>query len=352
MVGIMVVISNNIIRRKYPVEIPVESTFERVWEQMELLMSEETLKRFLQNNIKNKFFNLNLDPVLIAREECKSKIGKPIKFISNDDIDNVSKTCLLSIKQAKEYFKASKNVSPMTKPVLLYYGMVNFAKTLINSTYHVENDNNTGGHGLSVDKKSFEILIYKEGEYQTFRDCFIGDPRLYAREHPLKIDLKDLLSVIPSLRLSWVLAYKNINSLFENLNNPRVTGYNFKSSYISAETCLKTSSGDFNVYYGMGNEDIDKPEYAINLGTRAINYTDATYFIEIPKFVHLIDVYYLAMFILCDYARYRPSSWSEFLNKDNNLFLIKNFLRRAELDFPMLIYSELTGMKTYFEKLG
>lgn len=349
----MVVIVNNIIRRKMNVEIPVESNYERVWEQMELLMSEDTFKRFLSNNIKNNYFNLALDYVLYKRDECKSKKGRPLKFISHDDIDDVSKISLLSIKQAKEYFKAAKNVSPMTKPVLLYYGMVNFAKTLINSTYHIEN-NNKIGHGLSVDKKKFEIIIYKEGEYQTFRDCFIGDPRLYTRKHPLKIDLKDLLSVVPSMRLSWMLAYnKKLDATYGELNQT-ITNKIFKcSSYIPAETCLKTSNEDFNIYYGMGDEgEVDLPEYVVNLGTHGINYNNATYFIEIPKFIHLIDVYYLAMFILCDYARYRPLQWSEFLNKDTNLFLIKNFLRRAELDFPMLIYSELTGMKTYFEKLG
>jgi hypothetical protein len=40
----MVVISNNIIRRKMTVEIPVESNYERVWEQMRLLMSDDSYK--------------------------------------------------------------------------------------------------------------------------------------------------------------------------------------------------------------------------------------------------------------------------------------------------------------------
>lgn len=56
------------------------------------------------------------------------------------------------------------------------------------------------------------------------------------------------------------------------------------------------------------------------------------------------------MFILCFYARYRPSEWDQFLKKDNNLFLIQTFLRRAELDFPMLIYSEITWNKDIFQK--
>ena len=96
--------------------------------------------------------------------------------------------------------------------------------------------------------------------------------------------------------------------------------------------------------------EIQYPKYVVDIGIHGFDFgKSGGEFIFNKNFAHIIDVYYLSMFILCFYARYRPVEWNKFLKEDNNLFLIQTFLRRAELDFPMLIYSEITGIKTYFK---
>ncbi|MGZ7068701.1 MAG: YaaC family protein, partial [Methanobacterium sp.] len=195
------------------------------------------------------------------------------------------------------------------------------------------------------------------GEYQSFRDCYMGDTSLYTRKNPLKFNLKDLLAVIPGIRMEWMLAYqKEFDERYYDIHQmpPKHHKYFKIKSYIPLKVVLKTSNDDFNVIYDLGDAgEIHKPKYVINLGIHGydfgLNGEDVIY---THNFVHIIDIYYLSMFILCHYARYRPVEWNKFLKTDNNLFLIQTFLRRAELDFPMLIYSEITGIKTYFKTFG
>ena len=63
-----------------------------------------------------------------------------------------------------------------------------------------------------------------------------------------------------------------------------------------------------------------------------------------------MDAHFLSMYILCHFARYRPLKWIETIENspDINSYLINAFLRRSELDFPILFYNELTGTQLQF----
>lgn len=354
-------IDNRILRFKNQSRmIPAEATFHRVWEQMELLKSSSSLKFFIERSISNDFHFLDLKQIQYMRNKFNIKKGTAERFIELNETDNVADATVISIKQAHEYFKSANKASPMTKPLLLYYGMVSFAKALISSTYHIKKENQVRGHGLFVpDSDEFTILIENKriGEYQSFRDCYIGDTRIYTRKKPLKINLQNLLAVIPGIRMEWQLAYeKEFDQRYHEIHQipPEHDKYFTIQSYEPLKSKLKTSKEDFNIIYDMGDTgEINIPTYVVDtgihghkLGLQNIKHGDS------PHFAHIIDVYYLAMFILCFYARYRPVEWNDFLKEDNNLFLIQTFLRRAELDFPMLIYSEITGIKTYFKTLA
>lgn len=336
--------------------IPAEATFDRVWEQMELLKSKSSLKFFIERSILNDFYFLDLKQIQYMRNKFNIKKGTAEKFIELIDVDNVAAATVISIKQAHEYFKSANKATPMTKPLLLYYGMVSFAKALISSTYKIKKENHVRGHGLFVsDSDEFTVRIENEriGEYQSFRDCYIGDTRIYTRKRPLKINLQKLLAVVPGIRMEWQLAYeKEFDQRYHEIHQipPKHDKYFIIQSYEPSESKLITSKEDFNIIYDMGDTgEINIPNYVVDTGIHAPKLgLQNRKFADIPQFAHIIDVYYLAMFILCFYARYRPVEWNDFLNEDNNLFLIQTFLRRAELDFPMLIYSEITGIKTYF----
>lgn len=337
--------------------IPTEATFDRVWDQMELLKSESSVKMYLEKSINKNFIGLDLEWIRNQRNKFNIKRGMPERFINMNETEEAAKDTVISIKQAHEYFKSANNASPMTKPLLLYYGMVSFAKALISSTYYIKDNNQIRGHGLVVsDNDKFAVTIKKNGEYQNFRDCYLSDT-IYARKNHLKFTLKDLLAVTPGIRMEWMLAYeKEFDERYYDLHHMLPEHHNyFKSpSYVPLRVILKTLEDDFNVIYSMGDSGIvHDPKCVVDIGIHGSDFgMSGRDFIYTNSFVHVIDVYYLSMFILCFYARYRPSEWNKFLKEDNNLFLIQTFLRRAELDFPMLIYSEITGIKTYFKTFG
>jgi len=355
------IIDNKILRFKNQKRmIPTEATFDRVWEQMELLKSKSSLKFFIEQSISNDFDFLDLKRIQYMRNEFDIKKGTAERFIKLEEANNAAAATVISIKQAHEYFKSAHKATPMTKPLLLYYGMVSFAKALINSTYYIKKENKVRGHGILVsDSDEFTVKIQNErmGEYQSFRDCYIGDTRIYTRKKPLKINLQNLLAVVPGIRMEWQLAYeKEFDQKYHEIHQipPEHDKYFIVQSYEPSKSKLITSKEDFNIIYDMGDTgEINIPNYVVDTGIHAHKLgLPNRKFADIPHFAHIIDVYYLAMFILCFYARYRPVEWNDFLNEDNNLFLIQTFLRRAELDFPMLIYSEITGIKTYFRTFG
>lgn len=352
------IIDNKILRLKQKRMIPAEATYDRVWEQLELLKSKSSVKMFLEKTISNNFKFLDVERIKRQRKIFNIEKGRVERFIDIHETGDAANNAVTSIKQAHEYFKSANKASPMTKPLIMYYGMVSFAKALISSTYCIKESNKVRGHGLSViDSDPFTVKIANKnksvGEYQTFRDCYMGDTSIYTRNKPLKINLQDLLAVVPGIRMEWKLAYeKEFDKKYHDLQNmPSEHDKYFRiQSYEPLKAVLKTSEEDFNIIYDIddiGEKDkvlysVDIGIYGTDLGLNGIKFTYT------PTFAHIIDVYYLAMFILCFYARYRPVEWKKFLKEDNNLFLIQTFLRRAELDFPMLIYSEITGIKTYF----
>lgn len=352
------VLDNGIIRfSRQNRMIPVEATFNRVWEQMELLKSESSVKMFLEKSITKNFKGLDLEWIKNQRNKFNIRRGMPERFINGRNVEKAAKDTVISIKQAHEYFISANNASPMTKPLLLYYGMVSFAKALISSTYYVKENNRVRGHGLVVSNNDkFEVIVKKFGEYQNFRDCYMADTHIYARNNPLKFTLKDLLAVTPGIRMEWMLAYeKEFDERYYDLHHmpPEHHKYFESPSYVPLRVVLKTPEDDFNIIYSMGDSGIvHVPKCVVDIGIHGSDFgKSGRDFIYTNNFMHVIDVYYLAMFILCFYACYRPYEWNKFLKEDNNLFLIQTFLRRAELDFPMLIYNEITGIKTYFKTL-
>jgi len=162
------VLPNKFTRIKKNRMIPAEATFDRVWEQMELLKSKSSVKIFLEKSISRNFENLDLELIKMGRKEFNIERGMPERFIDMDETEEAASNVAISIGQAHEYFKAANKASPMTKPLILYYGMVSFAKALISSTYHI--NVKAWGHGLSVsDNDEFAVKIgntnHKVGEY-------------------------------------------------------------------------------------------------------------------------------------------------------------------------------------------
>ncbi|MDZ4172558.1 MAG: YaaC family protein [Methanobacteriaceae archaeon] len=325
----MVVVYRPIYRqKKLPIRIDSVVNFESVWQQMEFLKNKENIKKILKRSIDENFYFLDLD---LIKKQRKNNFGNlkcsPKRFIKEKDLEIAASKTLASIKQAHEYYKAAKNASPLTKPVFLYYGMVSLAKAMISSTYLVDK---YSGHGLHVNN-DFKVTVCKCGEYQIFHDCYLGDTTIYSNE--TEINLKDLLSVIPGISLEWKNSYE-FPKLPDSLVNAQFDmDYDYSRSKLGESYCetINTSNGEFTVIFCNNDEG-------------------KTSMLENERFLHVMDAHFLSMYILCHFARYRPLKWIETIENspDINSYLINAFLRRSELDFPILFYNELTGTQLQF----
>jgi hypothetical protein len=329
----MVVVDRPIYRQKrIKRRIDSEITYNAVWEQLEYVNNEANIKELLKRSINEDYYALDLQ---YLKDQRKRLIGNlknaPKRFIKESEIEMVTPDILASIKQASEYFHAGNQSSPLTKPVFLYYGMVSLAKSLIQSTYML--DKFPQGHGLKVlDDETPTVTILKSGEFSIFHDCYIGDPYVYS-SNDLEISLKELLSVIPGIAMEWDIAY---NGLPEHPTNgipehsPKYSRLTSTPNFEPYKKCLSSSKKDMDVYFGTDEGILSLPDKS--------------------PFIHVIDAYFMAMFILCHMARYRPLKWMDMLNnsQNTNSYLINIFLRRSELDFPILIFNEMTAIKHYF----
>lgn len=317
--------------------IDAQSTFDLVWDQMGFLESKENVENTLRRSIENDFYELNIDSIINQRESAfeKCKKGIPERFLVEEDIETASLNVIASIKQAHEYYKAANEVGPLTKPVLLYYGMVSLSKALVDATYISET---VGNHGLKRAGDNLKVKIERCGAYQTFRDTYIEDTSIYTETNQLvEIELKELLSVIPGIATEWKLSFEGIPDVPISNVTDTITLENHEEVMYFQQTGftepfkrnLDTSEFNLDIYYPSISNEFDH-----------LN----------NKTIHIIDAHFLAMFILGSFARYKPLEWTNIIEGSDKgqIFVINSFLRRSMLDFPMLIYSEIMGIDTYF----
>ena len=318
-------------QKRMPIRIDSNITFESVWQQMEFLKNEENIKKILKRAIDENFYYLSLDHIKKQRKYYFENLKcAPKRFIKEKDLEEAASKTLASIKQAHEYYKAARNASSLTKPVFLYYGMVSLAKAMINSTYVL--DKFPERHGLKVNDE-LKVKICKCGEYQIFHDCYMGDSAIYANK--LEIDLKDLLSIIPGIAFEWKLSY-DLPKLPDDIVKAQFdVDYDYTRSRIDEPylKIIKTPNIEFNVLFCNSDEG-------------------KTNKLENEYFIHVMDAHFLSMFILCHFARYKPVKWIKIIEESPsiNSYLINAFLRRSELDFPVLFYNEMTGTKLHFSR--
>lgn len=334
----MSVIIRPIIRKKrLKRRLDSEISFNAVWEQLEYIKNESNIKKLLNRAINENYYGLDLDYLKSKREAYIGNLrNAPNRFIEADEIEERTPEILASIKQASEYYYAAKESSHLTKPVFLYYGMVSLAKAVINFTYKMNNDQR--GHGLNVqDEENFSVTVRKRGEFTAFHDCYMGDPFIYSFDD-LKVSLKELLSVIPGIAMEWNITYNGLPQDPPEGTIPPITDpysrFTRTTGIDPFKNILSTNKGDVEVYYGSNDGIITLPPAD-------------------KHFIHVIDAHMMAMFILCYFARYRPLKWMEMLNNSEsaNSYLINIFLRRSELDFPILVFNEITAIEHNFSSL-
>ena len=139
-----------------------------------------------------------------AREYLAEKLQKECSQL---EINELAKNLSVDMQAAKEYYKAAQNVSPLTRPLLIYYGMVNLAKVL-----HIANKGESPEgkkHGLETVKPwnlilaELSVKIKQYGIFPEFYHCYSNEDI-----HGASFSLKQLLSQIPELKVAYETVYK------------------------------------------------------------------------------------------------------------------------------------------------
>jgi hypothetical protein len=211
-------------------------------------------------------------------------------FVSNlvrNDDKKIQKIVILT-KQAQDYYVAYRQVSDITKPVLLFYSFERLASLLLNfkmSGIHI------GNHGVSFDEQLSKVKIEQKGLFPVFHTIYSNDNSMIINESSFL--LKDLIN--------------------------------------SGPITEKDLAGSFHR---------ETDELKIRIDT-----LDGQQIV-----IHELDREFLFMFSLSSLARYHVVKWSRLLEGKNDDLAInlQRYLYSIRLFFPILICSYILDRKLYF----
>ncbi len=289
---------------------------ENVRELTEYLSNPTNFEYAINRALNNDFYGLKVDSIIeqkkkYASENLETRVDIPAN-ITRNDVEEAAQKAVTSFRQANEYFFAAENVSLLTKPTLIFYGMVNYAKSLIFCTYKYESE--VEGHGLTFAKKDNSVTIEKAGEFPRLHDCLRSELSIYltpANEPKNNFTLTELLSLMPHISDKIGLGVKGLPDY-----DP--------GKQIGAKPVfeLEKMGRHFSLHYPQGKKG--------RIG-------------NIP----LLEVQYLLGFGLCSQARYHAPEWVKTVESPQS-YAYSVLLNYALVNFPLLIMSELLGTYLYY----
>lgn len=292
-------------------------THERVWNVVDPLFSIRTVERFINNGVKTNFWGFDISKINSARQTYKD-LHFAHSFNGSVNISPMAEHVIYYVSQAKDYFSSAQTATVVTKPTLIYYGLVSFGKALIVSMY---GDQHFGlppfkGHGLDVfenPNKGTMVRILRRGEFQLLHDAVCEDTSIYSSPSLQEFALKDLFALFPHIRPEFELGVHGAISVDPEKNRAKSS----RVSYLGQAAKIVSASGDeFRVHHETAN-------------------------------LHLIDAHFLTLFTLSFLARYRAPTWKNMLDSELGI-TVRAYLDYCTTAVPMCFYSELSGMNTYF----
>jgi hypothetical protein len=294
-----------------------------------------------------------------AREYLAEKLQKEFSQL---EINELAKNLSVDMQAAREYYRAAQNVSPLTRPLLIYYGMVNLAKVL-----HIASKGEAPEgkkHGLKTVKPwnlilaELSVKIKQYGIFPEFYHCYSNEDI-----HAASFSLKQLFSQVPELKIAFETVYKE-KSL--SLKVIRVRhGISIVDSELKKYEKLEESIRKIPEVALRFHKDIQMFEnhavlFLVNRETRnpLIRALSGEEFLVLP-ILHTngtcvvlpeLSTHFLIMFMLGMTARYHPKIWADAIKgqESGDIYIIQNFLDVTARKFPNLILNELRNRQFFF----
>lgn len=330
--------------------IPTEQPYRKLWDTFVYFENEQTTSEFLRQRYQEN----GLDNVQRHVYQATPKF-------------------IFSIKQAREYYRAAEACDILTKPLLLYYGMMALSKALITSQ-NPEYPSTTSvlRHGLSTRKlkrddysfASDEVRVQKDGIFNVLHSTLRGRPF----ENQQRFQMKELLAVIPELTHAYQRLYgtPRVCHLHVEQGEPRST-WKLPRTFVAASE--RTREEFLDVLNRHGGEQVRffYPECTDEAGTMRVlvegghdehplvlyDFTGQPHLrwpheedLVIPE----ISLHYMVMFVLGMLCRYETERWGEMILtfSSHDTFLINEFLNVSMRKFPNLILDELCREQNVF----
>lgn len=336
------------------VRIPSEQPYRKLWDTFVYYENEQTSSDFLR--------------------QCYEKAG--LEQVSKW-VYQATPKFIFAIKQAREYYRAAEHCDILTKPLLLYYGMMALSKALITSR-DPEYPSTTSvlKHGLSTrklkrDEYAFaddEVRVQKDGIFHVLHSTLNGPPL----ENQQRFRMKELLAVIPELMFSYQRLYgqPQVCSLDVRDEAPHLV-WHLPRQFVSG--CEKTKEELLDLLHRHGGEHVrfSFPDGQDETGVLRLRLEQVgvrahpTHPLVLHDFAgqpHLryphendlvlpeISVHYMVMFVLGMLCRYETERWGEMILtfSSHDTFLINEFLNVSMRKFPNLILDELCQERNVF----
>lgn len=327
-----------------------EEPYRKLWDTFMFFENEQTTSRFL----RGQYEKIGLDnPQRLA-------------YLATPKV-------IYGIKQARQYYKAAEYGDIMTKPLLLYYGMMSLARALI-ATREPEYPSTTSvlKHGLSTrklkrDAYQFvldEVRVQKDGVFVVLHSMLQGSD--FGERN--RVILKDLLSVIPDLSAGFEqiyglpavceIEYKNESDahfwdlprkILHARGHTRDEFVQLMNRAANADQPifhLKQMDAPGRLHLYHNTPVTDHPMVIFDLsGKPHLRYPH-----DHDKFIPEISLHFMLMFVLGMLCRYETERWGEMilLFSSQDVYVINEFLNLSMRKFPNLILNELFDARYVF----
>jgi hypothetical protein len=165
---------------------------------------------------------------ILSDDENEYKVRKNLRSYyeeihatyTDEDIERNASYFSYCIKQGKEYFTTAPQVSLLTRPLIIFYGMVSLAKAIVvlNNPKYVlqlkDRHSRSRQHGLGyLDNESAhsfiendEVILFEDGIFPTIFQVFYRDVPFHR-----KYTLKEIYGWIPELYHPYIMMRNDID---------------------------------------------------------------------------------------------------------------------------------------------
>ncbi|MFW6025709.1 MAG: YaaC family protein [Candidatus Woesearchaeota archaeon] len=146
-----------------------------------------------------------------SKKYVEQKLKNKFTEINEEEVNYRTENLTYCVRQAREFFNSANEVSLLTSPLLLSYGMLNLAKALVYFHISIGTDfsNYFNMHGLTVPQNGDLELFTEESIEFKSNGTYPQMVAIYNESSfaGLSITTKDILSQIPELYDLYVYIY-------------------------------------------------------------------------------------------------------------------------------------------------